>query len=154
MESCGGKLKPGLVPRFQIPTSKIDSQMYTQGIPTPAQFLEVEQVSKVTCSSQSESSSPGAAGHAGFHWDHLDKPRRCQRLYPPHSHLCGCGQGHRSSLRPARKGRELPLEVSREGLSLPVRTPWVCWATWVCLDGGHTVTVSLLNSCKRAWMPL
>lgn len=40
------KLKPwDWLPRFQIPL-KIDSQMYTQGAPTPAQFLEVEQVSK------------------------------------------------------------------------------------------------------------
>lgn len=28
----------------------------------------------------------------------LTSPGRCQRLYPPHSHLCGCGQGLESSL--------------------------------------------------------
>ena len=73
----------------------------------------------------------------------LTSPERCQRLYPPHSHLCGCGQGLESSLG-ASQERDENSHLRSVG-----RTPWVCWATWVCLDGGHTVTVSLLSSCKK-----
>ena len=73
----------------------------------------------------------------------LTSPERCQRLYPPHSHLCGCGQGLESSLG-ASQERDENSHLRSVG-----RTPWLCWATWVCLDGGHTVTVSLLSSCKK-----
>lgn len=34
-------------------------------------------------------------------------------------------------------------------MSLPVRTPGVCWATWASPDGDHPVTASLLSFCKK-----
>ena len=143
-KSCGGKLKPGLI--ASISNSHLQnrlSDVYTRSPHRRHSFWRWSSVWE----------SPVAPSHkrvfSRCRWPRevsagttLTSPGRCQRLYPPHSHLCGCGQGLESSLG-ASQERDENSHLRSVG-----RTPWVCWATWVCLDGGHTVTVSL-SSCKK-----